>query len=139
MVAYSFNKRFVGPIRAGLAAPNDPLYSGLPPKRQTIRAIGKRRHARPSETLQLYHGMRTKQCFKIGEAICVDVHDITLWIGSDDVAINIEGKQLIGRHEANLFAQADGFADTRDMAAFWHDEHVGVEKFDGVCIKWRAR
>lgn len=45
MVAYSFQKRFVEPIRSGR-------------KRQTIRA-DRKRHARPGEVLQLYSGMRT--------------------------------------------------------------------------------
>lgn len=45
MVAYSYKRRFVTPIRVGL---------GLLPKRQTIRAHGLRRHARAGEELQHY-------------------------------------------------------------------------------------
>ena len=53
MVAYSLKPRFIPPILSGA-------------KRQTIRAISRRRHAIPGETLQLYTGMRTKQCRLIG-------------------------------------------------------------------------
>jgi hypothetical protein len=52
MVAYSFQKQFVPAIISGK-------------KRQTIRAFGKRRHAYVGEPIQLYVGMRTKQCAKI--------------------------------------------------------------------------
>ena len=45
MVAYSFNKRFIQPIRVGLSSVS--LSFDCPPKLQTMRAIGRRRHARP--------------------------------------------------------------------------------------------
>ena len=65
MSAYSFKRRFVNPIRVGLCL--DPIFqigkhevsemeAPIRPKRQTIRAEGKRRHARPGEIVQLYHG-----------------------------------------------------------------------------------
>jgi hypothetical protein len=66
MVAYSYKARFVAPIRVGLDLPTlaEHLEMGgyhpgqiIRPKRQTIRAKGKRRHARPGETLQqLFYG-----------------------------------------------------------------------------------
>jgi hypothetical protein len=46
MVAYSFAPQFIDTIRSGT-------------KCQTIRPIGKRRHARTGEPVQLYTGMRT--------------------------------------------------------------------------------
>lgn len=76
MVAYSFKKRFVDPIRVGLSSVS--LSFDCQPKRQTIRSIGKRRHARPGETLQLYTAMRTKQCRKIGDARCMGVEGVLL-------------------------------------------------------------
>jgi hypothetical protein len=42
MVAYSFNKRFIDAIRVGLSRIS--LSFDCPPKRQTIRAVGRRRH-----------------------------------------------------------------------------------------------
>jgi len=56
MVAYSFKAQFREPILAGT-------------KRQTIRA-DRKRHARLGEALQLYTGMRTRQCKLIGRATC---------------------------------------------------------------------
>lgn len=52
MPAYNFQKQFAPLVESGQ-------------KRQTIRAIGKRRHARPGESLQLYTGQRTKACRKL--------------------------------------------------------------------------
>lgn len=82
MVAYSFKKMFVPPIQVGLGLksadhvfeieqPDGTFkFTTVRPKRQTIRQEGKRRHAKAGETTQLYHAMRTKQCFKIGEGRC---------------------------------------------------------------------
>lgn len=52
MPAYNFRKQFAPLVESGQ-------------KRQTIRTIGKRRHARAGEPLQLYTGQRTKACRKL--------------------------------------------------------------------------
>ena len=139
MVAYSFQRRFVDPIKVGLGlAVVPPEYTTGPvmvpaPKRQTIRAHGKRRHARPGETLQLYTAMRTKQCFKIGEARCTAVNQITMMVGRRTIAFLVDGEPIPDHRE---FVMADGFENLEDMLAFWHSEHRGVDKFEGVIIKW---
>lgn len=132
MVAYSFNKRFVDPIRAGI---HHVVFTACVPKRQTIRAIGKRSHARPGETLQLYHGMRTKQCFKIGEARCTRVLPIRIFPGCppETIVIAIIGETPV--RTVDEFAQADGFKDAADMQHFWWDNH-GFRPFEGVLIEW---
>lgn len=136
MVAYSFRPRFVAPIKVGLGIqvhhePGDAhVYQ---PKRQTIRAHGLRRHARPGETLQLYTGMRTRQCMKIGDARCTSVERLVIW--TDVMAIMIGGKLLTAR-QIVAFARSDGFSSVADMHQFWAANHVGVEKFEGVLIKW---
>lgn len=144
MVAYSFKKRFIDPIRVGLSSVS--LSFDCQPKRQTIRAIGKRRHARPSETLQLYTAMRTKQCRKIGEARCVSFEGVLLkwseWPAFMTYDIS-EREPGVWRRVGNIrpildmdaFARLDGFADFNDMAAFWREEH-GPETFEGALIKW---
>ncbi|MGY0779836.1 S49 family peptidase [Azospirillum argentinense] len=77
MVAYSFRPRFIDPILAGLEP--GPLLPGM--KRQTIRgASGGKRHARPGELVQLYTGMRTRQCRKLGEGRCVAAEPVTLLV-----------------------------------------------------------
>ena len=122
MVAYSFRQIFRSPILAGT-------------KRQTIRS-DRKRHARPGEEVQLYTGMRTRQCAIIGRAVCESVRPV--WIGVDDdwiddgLAIRVETVDL------DRFAQADGFADWSEMRAFWRAEHPGVPVFSGVLIRWGA-
>lgn len=136
MVAYSFNKRFIDPIRVGLSRVS--LSFDCPPKRQTIRAIGKRRHARPGETLQLYTGMRTRQCEKIGDARCVSVEPITINVPKDDAWLLVR----IGKAEPFVadddFAVEDGFQTIEDMWDFWRDNHPHAALFSGVLIKWAA-
>lgn len=125
MVAYSFKTRFV-----------DPILSGR--KQQTVRAVGRRRHAWQGERLQLYTGMRTKACRLIGRATCNIVEDIRLRFGrSSGVWL---GNVSILEVDRDVFAHADGFRDWAELAAFWEIEHPrayaeGV--FNGVMIAWR--
>lgn len=145
MVAYSFKKRFVEPIRVGLGYPPsvEAFAAGMdefgnvhrpPPKRQTIRAIGKRRHARPGETIQLYTGMRTRQCQAIGVARCVAVIPIRITVREHSIPVALDGAH-IGGGRLHDFARADGFAGAEDMLDFWKSEH-GLGLFDGVLIRW---
>lgn len=163
MTAYNFNKRFVAPIRAGLgligimdgkreipcelvveagstvARLFDPLLDMDPPtrpKRQTIRAVGKRRHARPGETIQLYTAMRTKQCRKIGDARCVSVDPIRIQVPLDDAWLWVQVGDEPAGPATDAFAQADGFGCVEDMWLFWREKHPDVRLFKGVLIKW---
>lgn len=133
MVAYSFKERFIGRIETGLGIRTDENFTlRNPAKTQTIRAIGKRRHARSGEVLQLYYGMRTKKCRQIGTAKCVEVEPIIIW---DTFAIMVGGKVLTAR-QIKTFARADGFDDLDDMRDFWKKEHGNFDKFEGVLIRW---
>lgn len=143
MTAYSFKKQFVEPIRVGLGLPPtvEAFAASLDafgnvsrpqPKRQTIRAVGRRRHALPGETLQLYTAMRTKQCQKIGDATCVYVAAIKI----DVLKTKLKFSDFVVDPEA--FARADGFAGAADMHAFWLKEH-GPGKFEGVLIRWEPK
>jgi hypothetical protein len=126
MVAYSFKHRFVDPIRRGLDSAY-PDQRGVRPKRQTIRA-DRKRHARPGEIIQLYHGMRTKHCFLIGQARCVSIFPIRLSVGTSSIVMN-------NRVVTGDFARADGFDGAVDMLEFWKNEH-GIGHWSGVIIKW---
>ncbi|MGX9145869.1 hypothetical protein [Mesorhizobium sp. 128a] len=121
MVAYSFRPRFVEPIAAGT-------------KRQTIRA-DRKRHAREGEELQLYTGMRTKQCKLIGRATCIGV-DLVMLNFADHGVVRINGIVLFSNAAMQKFARSDGFTSWADMRGFWRDNHPGVEVFDGVLIRW---
>jgi hypothetical protein len=142
MVAYSFKKQFIDPIKVGLGLdPDESPREFVKPKRQTIRALGKRRHARPGEVLQLYHGMRTKQCMSIGVARCTSVESVAMKIGKYSLCILVGGDNdkigtaIVGGY-IHDFARADGFANGEEMLAFWHKEHPGVTDFKGVLIRW---
>jgi hypothetical protein len=153
MVAYSYKGRFVAPIRVGLGLPVMDLHyelggyiPGQPirPKRQTIRAIGQKRHALANEAVQLYHAQRSPKCFKIGEAICTAADDIRLHIRSEIIEIRRRDRssELIDKPCAlDSFARKDGFEDWADMRAFWLAEHDGKQlgPFCGVLIEWKPR
>lgn len=146
MVAYSYKGRFVAPIRVGLGLPvqDEHLDLGgyqpgqiIRPKLQTIRANGKRRHARPGETLQHYHGMRTSKCFKIGDGRCTSIDDIRVYVHAEWIEV---GGDIRKGRRLDAFAEKDGFNDWPDMRAFWMDEHDGkhLGPFCGQLIQWEV-
>lgn len=124
MVAYSFNPRFIEPIRQGL-------------KTQTIRAVGMRRHVRPGQMLQLYSGMRTAHCVKIlPDVPCLEVMQIEILFRLGEIAgVHVDGVTV---RDLDAFALRDGFADAVDMWAFWRDHHPAAmnDGFKGVIIEW---
>lgn len=127
VVAYSFKPRFI-----------DPILSGR--KQQTIRAVGRRRHARGGDDLQLYTGMRTRACRLIGRAVCIEAGRITLRFGRDTAAVLHGGLGDISL-KPDLFAQQDGFSGWKELEAFWEIEHAAefqAGRFDGVMIVWRG-
>lgn len=119
MVAYGFQSRFIAAILAG-------------EKRQTVRGA-RRRHARAGETIQLYFGLRTKQCRLIGRARCVSIDPVRLNFepGSDPPLLIGEERPMA----PDAFARADGFTDFAEMGQFWRDRH-GVARFTGFVIRW---
>ena len=134
MVAYNFQKKFVLAIQAGK-------------KHQTIRSYRKNnRHARVGESLQLYAGLRTKNCRKLfgKDPRCTSVDDVEIHItdGGKIEQIVLSGRNLTSI-EIEDFAKADGFipADgltARDaMGEFFLDYH-GTGLFKGCVIKWEA-
>lgn len=147
MVAYSFNRQFARPIREGI-------------KKHTLRRPRKR-HARAGEQLQLYVGMRTKQCFKImDDPVCTGVSDIRLSFGDWDCRLFGEDRRLVTvdnaiteilvdgipleLEEMQSLAVADGFLLNEGwtglqalyaMSRFWTNAH-GAKPWEGVMIKW---
>lgn len=123
MVAYNFQSRFVPAIEAGT-------------KRQTIRAHGKRRHVRPGGAIQLYTGMRTRGCRKLGDAVALRVVPIRLERhGGKYRSITIDGAAL-DPERLDAFARADGFSDAAEMAAYWQATNGDAVVFEGVLIEW---
>lgn len=120
MVAYNFKPQFEKPIQAGK-------------KRQTIRALGKRRHARPGEMLQLYTGMRTKSCRKImPDQRCAVVVGVVIEVRQDGLTVNVGGEHV---EDLEGFARMDGFLGANAMRDFWIENH-GLGTFVGVLVGW---
>jgi len=120
MPAYDFQKQFASRVASGQ-------------KRQTIRATGKRRHARSSDALQLYMGMRTKACRKLvsPDPLCREVLPITMCECNGIVFIHIDGKLI---DDAEALAVADGFRTLGEFLQFFRKTH-GLP-FQGVLIRW---
>lgn len=130
MVAYSFKPSFIPHILAKV-------------KRQTIR-LPRKRHARPGEGLQLFHGPRMKPV-RIGGAVCQGAKDVRLDFGRDLVTID-DAIELTSDADLNTFAIRDGFlppdslADRIEpweyMARWWAITHPDHGVFPGVLIDW---
>lgn len=119
MVAYNFQARFAPLVQAGV-------------KTQTIRAVGKRRHARAGEKLQLYTAMRTKQCRKLLDAVCSLVCPVDIEARGFNVWDYDFRRSILN---ADDFARRDGFDDYAAMVAFFESAH-GLP-FTGLLISWR--
>lgn len=128
MSAYNFQKQFAPLVETG-------------EKRQTIRAMGKRKHAACGERVQLYTGMRTKSCRKLvsPDPVCTSVQRVNIIKVSicskiaDAYLMYLDGKQVF-IHEIAEIAHADGFEDIVAFFNFFQDTH-GMP-FNGVLIKW---
>ncbi len=102
-------------------------------KRQTIRALGKRRPPIPGEPLQLYTGLRTKQARKLldPDPLCKSVRPILIDHGS----VTVEGQRLTAGQVFEL-AQSDGFNSLVDFVKFFQETHGKV--FEGILIEWEV-
>ncbi len=121
----------------------DKILSGE--KRQTVRATAR---CKPGDRLQLYTGMRTKACRKLGEAVCEAVFPVTIGDWSHEAFLlfpadaqlfargfyRAEGK-LPRRAARDRFARADGFSSFEACAAFFRRQY-GLP-FAGHVIVWR--
>jgi hypothetical protein len=125
MVAYSFKRQFIEPILDGR-------------KGGTIRASRKHGHARPGEELQLYFGMRTRQCRLITRHKCASTKPIYLCFGRAGLIafpqVTSSPEVLTDSYSLNQFARFDGFTDFAEMASFW--EAQGAREFSGWHICW---
>jgi hypothetical protein len=119
MVAYNFQSQFAGPVERG-------------EKTQTIRRNGKRRHATPGATLQLYTGQRTKSCRLLREAKCLNTWEIEIYpLGR----VYLDGEAIDDIDMLEKLAQDDGFHDIPAFLLFFCPAN---EPFKGVLIKWEA-
>jgi hypothetical protein len=120
MVAYNFQARFATVVEGGA-------------KTSTIRAIGKRRHARAGDCLQLYIGQRTISCRKLREAMCsavrvIDIETDRIIVAGDVARLGVDAVYV------EALAQQEGFADAEEMVAWFEATH-GLP-FSGLLIEW---
>ena len=126
MPALNFQAQFAGLVERG-------------EKTQTIRAYRKDgRDPKPGQTLYLYTGQRTKQCRKMGEAVCKSVEVINFdERGNVTVGPNDEwwpGDFRDPYAAERRFARRDGFNTFREMRD-WFEKTHGLP-FEGLLIRW---
>ena len=121
MVAYNFQSQFAPLVESG-------------EKRQTFRVLGKRRHARPGDSLQLYTGMRTKACRKLvtPDPVCLFSSPVFIVPFGTKSPVMLEGDA--DYPHPDRFARDDGFIDFDDLLCWLAQTH-GLP-FDGQLIKW---
>lgn len=125
MPAYSYKRRFVDPMLAGI-------------KDGTIRAErrGRARHARAGDMIANYVGMRTKSCELILRSVCTASLAVTL-VWRPRIEIIVESENWADPQLHDCFAHRDGFRDMDDMAGFWREVHAGIDRFEGRLIRWQ--
>ena len=115
MVAYNFQARFAPLVETGA-------------KSMTIREIGRRRHARPGERLQLYTGQRTKGCRKLLDAVVTGTQSIQFHADR-----RVFTDAWLTDLEVEILARLDGFASGADFLAF-HSPPEGIR--EAIIIEW---
>lgn len=120
---YGFQDRFVKQIQDGT-------------KRQTIRAVGRRKHAQRGDALQLYARPRQKGMYKIiDDPVCRRREQIVINVTHRGFAsIEVDGQKLTPDEVLHL-ARQDGFLHSAEMWQFWRKTH-GVGEFLGYLISW---
>lgn len=108
-------------------------------KTQTMRLPRKDGRLPPVDgELQMFTGMRTPQCIRLGTATVKAVYPISIdwehsWV---DVQMKPAGKPYrLNRAELDRFAVADGFENWLELYEFFHKVH-GAEPFKGYLIIW---
>ncbi len=133
---YSFQPRFVEPIRSGTKGGTIRAPRKIP-ERWSAYARARRPggHAIAGEFLDLYCRQRQPSGFFICQQRCFAVERIALDFIADVVAFPTD---FIERpDDLDAFARFDGFADWADLASFWRTTH-GVPQFEGWHIRWKG-
>ena len=134
MPALNFKPQFAPMVRAGIDTEFAKANPGIHPKRQTIRATRKN-PIKEGDTLYLYTGMRTKNCEKLGEAICKEVEKIKIWKTQQNIFFVIWiDDELLSTTDKEILAKNDGFESWEELVNFFKTTH-GLP-FNGQLIKW---
>jgi hypothetical protein len=88
------------------------------------------------DRLYLYTGMRTKNCKKLGEAICTKLQRIRLSISNSGILeVLIDGQQLTDFGIKDL-AIADGFQCVEDFQYFFFKKKLYPQRKNMDIIHW---
>jgi hypothetical protein len=116
-MTFNFQPRFAAAIESGQ-------------KRSTIRKPRRDgKVPRPGDTLHFFTGMRTKACYRLGEAKCKSVSRI----GITSVSFVVNGERCPA-YLCDWLAQRDGFTRFADMVEWFRTTH-GLP-FTGNLIEW---
>jgi hypothetical protein len=115
MVVFNFSPQFIADVESGR-------------KTQTIRQASR---TAAGDAVQLYTGQRTKDCRKLGDAVCID----STYIGMIANGITRGDVSRFPR-DRDEFAKADGFADYAAMWK-WFSERYETNSFAGYITRWR--
>ena len=124
MVAFNFQKQFVPLIESG---------SKWQTIRQTLRA-------KEGDRLQLYTGMRTKNCRKIIERdpMCVVARPCILFLGGGVDDFTVKYGDLPTVPVDPIFATYDGFESPAEMLAWFKKNHGNAGYFRDYVYRWRT-
>lgn len=100
-------------------------------KQSTIRKPGR---IKEGNKLYLYTGMRTKQCSRIGNAVCSCVTPVIIAESEASILIGNKWHTFAGNALAHLITN-DGFASYEEMRDFFKKQY-GLP-FNGELIEWR--
>jgi hypothetical protein len=116
MVAFSFSPEFAGPVSAR-------------EKKQTIRQTPR---AKVGDRIQLYTGMRTRNCVKL-----VAEDPVCTYVGYVNISPTGLTVSDTSKHPRDIdeFARLDGFEDYAAMLA-WFKGRYGHPSFIGYLHRW---
>lgn len=127
MVAYNFQKQFADDVESGK-------------KTQTIRKAGKRNPPSPRCRMQLYTGMRTKNCRLLCAPMCKSVNEIKIIPKFGEVLLRyvdgIHWTIFDSQQSLEKFARDDGFESVEDFFAFFEKAADENGVFEGHLIEW---
>jgi len=115
VVALNFSPQFAGMVEVGR-------------KKQTIR---EKARAKPGDMLQLYVGQRTKECRRLGWALCRDVIPLAL----TKRGVEFEFDTPVERWQSDEVARLDGFESYAEMWS-WFSGRYKKDRFTGHIIQW---
>jgi hypothetical protein len=115
MTAINFSRRFAAAVRKG-------------EKRRTIRRT---QRANKGDRLQLYTGMRTKSCRKLGEGVCTKVTKVVV----REKSLKLGAKTVTAPRQLTAFAKRDGH-ETWESLTGWLKKYYGLP-FTGWLHEWK--